>query len=156
VSIAADKLNTTPSLTDHPSHHNEMATAINDVETYLLGAGDALTFTIPTGASESAVVEIGPRRLFMLIVPAGVWPTAPPVPLTFLTAPLLGGIYQPIFDGAGFELTIPAASMVNIRAISLWPFSDRLAAVRYLKLRAGNAMAPAVQAASRTLTMLTK
>lgn len=113
----------------------------------VVGRPAVKTVTIAGGASLSAAVDLGDRRIMGIVMPAS-WTAAG---ITFQVS-TDGSSYSNLYDGSGVEVSL---SVDANRAVALgadtWTL---LAPWRYIKLRSGTATTPVSQAADRTITLV--
>ena len=105
---------------------------------------DLLPFTIVSGQSLSAALDLGYQRAVRVGIPA-VWTAAN---LTFQVS-TDGNTFKDLYDATGAEYTVTVAAN---RAVIL-PLTD-FAGIRFLKVRSGTAGAPVAQAATAALDLI--
>lgn len=100
---------------------------------------------IASGASESAIVDLGGLHLAAIIMPAA-WTAAS---VTILTS-YDGVNFLPAYDATGTEiaLTVAASRLVVL------DFDKTIALGNHIKLRSGTAGAPVNQGSDRTLSLI--
>jgi hypothetical protein len=106
-----------------------------------------LSFTILNGQSLSAALRLNGMMGEALIMPAA-WTAAG---LSFAASETEAGIFLPLFDALGVEITCTVlASQRIVLPIGLLRSHD------WLRLRSGTAAVPVNQGADRSLTLLTR
>ena len=106
-----------------------------------------ITITIPSGASRSAEFDCRGYRIARLTTPSA-WTAAA---LTFLSAPVSGGTFNPVVDDGGIEASIPVAVNQSIGVVNNVLV---LSGIQFCKLRSGIAATPVNQAADRVITVV--
>jgi hypothetical protein len=104
--------------------------------------------TIAAGQSLSGPVPMGVDTLVGIEMPAA-WTAAP---LTFQVSPDGGTTWQELYDGAGNEVTILAASAAAGRFIQMTSYMWR--GINMLRVRSGTAGAPVAQSAGAVVTLI--
>jgi len=104
-----------------------------------------VTVTIANGASLSGAVDLGPNRLFAIIMPAA-WTTAN---LTFQVS-ADGTTYNNLYDDTGTEVTVTAAASQYIVISS----PAKMLGARWFKVRSGTNASAVNQAAARVVTIV--
>ena len=113
------------------------------------GHQKALPITIASGASLSNGALIGDHVLVGIQMPAA-WTAAS---LTFQTSFDGGASWKNLYDDAGNEVTLsPTSPAGKYLSVSPDPFGGSL----FLKVRSGTAGVPVNQAATRSLTLITR
>jgi hypothetical protein len=100
---------------------------------------------IATGASESAIVDLGGLHLAAILMPAA-WTAAS---ITILTS-YDGANFFPAYDSAGNEITLTVAAS----RLVVMDFSQTIALGNHIKLRSGTLALPVNQVAARTLSLI--
>lgn len=113
---------------------------------------EVLSVTIPSGQAQSNAIDLIGNVLVALAMPAA-WTAAA---LSFLGAPTFDGTYLPVYDDAGTEVIVAQASVVAGRVIVNSTVLEKLASLRFIKLRSGGVGAEVTQGADRVLTLLVK
>ena len=103
--------------------------------------------TIASGAALSNEIDIEGTHYLALSISSG-WTAAG---ITFQAAAFSSGTFQDIYDNAGTEVSITAASSrcVEINKTAILP-------LRYIKLRSGTTTLPVNQTVTRTINILMK
>lgn len=129
---------------------NEASVPINimDAGQPINTASKVVTATIASGASQSAEIDCRGYRVARISMPSA-WTAAA---LTFLSASVSGGTFNPVYDDGGVEASI-ATPAVNT-SIGISNLVLPLTGIQFLKLRSGIAATPVNQAADRLLTIV--
>lgn len=109
------------------------------------------TLTIASGASVSDAVDTGGYALLALETPAA-WTAAA---LTFQHSRDGSTSWTDLYDDQGTEVSIPSAALSTTasRTIVDNTILNRLAPLRYLRVRSGTAAIPVAQAAQRQFVL---
>lgn len=102
-------------------------------------------FTIASGQSQSAAVDVDGYGLLRLYTPAAV-DSAPA--MTMLMSTTLGGTYVPFYDDAG-EYSVPNFAVSRC----LWFDPSKFVGVRFVRFRLGTAASPVVATADRIFSL---
>jgi len=106
-------------------------------------------FTFAASASLSSEINLSGFNLHAIQCPSALTNTT----FTFLGCDVKGGTYQSIYDDAGTEVSVTVGTS---RCVSLTNVALALAPYQWIKVRGGTAATPVVEAAARTLGMLSK
>lgn len=110
---------------------------------------DLLFATIPAGSALSDTVELLGGVIVGIIMPEN-WTAAS---LSFLAWDGLRGVFVPVYDDAGNEVTL---SVTAGRAIVNASVLEKLAPLQDIVIRSGTAATPVNQAAERIITLSVK
>ncbi len=108
-------------------------------------AWEVVPVTLPSGASQTDIIDLGGLRLFAIGVPSS-WTTAN---LTFQMSPDGGTTWNNLYDQNGNEIT--AVADVS-SCLTLNP--SQFAFIQYLRIRSGTKTTPVAQTADRTLQLM--
>ncbi len=111
------------------------------------GEYKSILVTIANGQSLSGLVDLGPNPLLAILVPAEFDGST----LTFQGG--TANTQSNLYDDAGNEVTVQVAAS---RCVGIDIVAGALAAIRYLKIRAGTSASPSVQTGDTVLTLLLK
>lgn len=115
---------------------------------------EVITATIASGQSLSAQVDIGPKKLVGIVMPAG-WDAAD---ITFQASPDGGTTFGELFSTDGVAADAVAAVQIHSPAAAQYIViaPEQLRSVNSLKVRSGTSGAPVNQTASRAVLLLVR